>query len=99
MKVTTESCLFGAWCAEQIKNEKLIMNNILDIGTGTGLLSLMVAQKNNVVIDAVEIDVLTAEQAAGNVAISPFKDQIKIINTDILDFENLSPACSCSGRN
>ncbi len=87
MKVTTDACLFGAWCANQIKNEKLKINSVLDIGTGTGLLSLMIAQKNNACIDAVEIDALTAEQAVANVASSPFKDQIKIINTDILDFD------------
>ncbi len=87
MKVTTDACLFGAWCANQIKNEKLKINSVLDIGTGTGLLSLMIAQKNNACIDAVEIDALTAEQAVGNVASFPFKDQIKIINTDILDFD------------
>ncbi len=86
MKVTTDACLFGAWCANQIKNEELKINSVLDIGTGTGLLSLMIAQKNNACIDAVEIDALTAEHAVGNVASSPFKDQIKSINTDILDF-------------
>ena len=45
MKVTTDSCFFGAWAAEQIKNLQLKIENILDIGAGSGLLSLMIAQK------------------------------------------------------
>ncbi len=84
MKVTTDGCLFGAWVAEIIKNEKLISKNCLDIGTGTGLLALMVAQKNNCRIDAVEIDKESAEQAASNAAASPWSDRINVIHADIL---------------
>ncbi len=91
MKVTTDSCFFGAWAADEIKNsspdsyrEKI--RNVLDIGTGTGLLSLMVAQHNEVEIDAVEIDPETAEQANENVEGSPWKNRIRIFNKDILSF-------------
>ena len=87
MKVTTDACLFGAWVAEEINNEQLIINNCLDIGAGTGLLSLMLAQKNyEVWIDAVEIDKDAAEQAKENVASTPWKERIDIINADVEGF-------------
>jgi tRNA1Val (adenine37-N6)-methyltransferase len=86
MKVTTDACLFGAWCADILKNSYLVVNNLLDIGTGTGLLSLMIGQKNDLLIDAVEIDQEAAQQARENVSASPWNDRINIINDDILEF-------------
>lgn len=92
MKVTTDSCLFGSWCAETIMKShdapagSRSDQKILDIGTGTGLLSLMIAQKSPIPIEAVEIEPMAARQAAVNVAASPFHDQILIIEQDILQF-------------
>jgi tRNA1Val (adenine37-N6)-methyltransferase len=79
MKVTTDACLFGAWCAHTLQKEFKKFLTVLDVGTGTGLLSLMVAQQNTVAIEAVEIDEKAAQQAADNVAASPWKDNIKVI--------------------
>lgn len=86
MKVTTDSCFFGAWAAEEIKNAGASIKNILDIGAGTGLLSLMIAQKNDAKIDAVEIDAEAAAQAIENIENSPWKDRISIFAEDIISF-------------
>ena len=83
MKVCTDSCLFGAWIASVIENKNINPKTILDIGTGTGLLSLMLAQKSDAGIDAVEIDRNAYEQAMQNVSISAWHDRIKIFNADI----------------
>jgi len=86
MKVTTDACLFGAWAAKNIAHNTK-GNNILDIGTGTGLLSLMIAQQVNAQIDAIEIDKAAAEQAKENTANSPWKDRIHILHGDARVFD------------
>lgn len=81
MKVCTDACLFGA----TIANKKLPGVNWLDIGTGTGILPLMIAQKNDKVeIDTVEIDADAALQAADNIASTAWGNRIHVINEDIL---------------
>ena len=85
MKVTTDACLFGAWTAAHLQN--VHAKDLLDIGTGTGLLALMIAQKNPVRIDAVELDREAASQAAENVALSPWRNNIEIIAADIVQLD------------
>lgn len=91
MKVTTDACLFGAWVAEQAKRQIATgtkVKNGLDIGAGTGLLSIMLAQKNPaLVIDGIEIDIEAYEQAMKNVTASPFSTQITLVNADAKSFQ------------
>jgi tRNA1Val (adenine37-N6)-methyltransferase len=72
MKVGTDGVLLGAWAG--IEN----VNEILDIGTGTGLIALMAAQRSNAMIDAIEIDKDATLQAAENIGKSPWKHRISV---------------------
>ena len=80
MKVGTDGVLLGAWA------DVVSARNILDIGTGTGLISLMMAQRCNARIRAVDIDADAVEQARGNVAASPWQDRIEVELQDICHF-------------
>ncbi len=80
MKVCTDSCIFGASVYEP-ESQK-----ILDIGTGTGLLALMVAQRNPGTIDAIEIDSDAAQEARNNVSESPWSERIHIYNVPVQEF-------------
>ena len=87
MKVCTDACIFGAWIAEKISGSMLPVASCLDVGSGTGLLSLMFAQKNpDVVIDAVEIEKNACEQAKENFSNSKWNNHLKIFYTDAKDF-------------
>lgn len=87
MKVCTDACLFGAWAATTINDFEIAPISILDIGAGTGLLSLMMAQVSSAQIDAVEIDSGAAHQAAANCKASPWRDQINVIHNQVQALE------------
>ncbi len=79
MKVTTDACIQGAWTPAQPGIER-----ILDIGAGTGLLSLMLAQRTqDGIIDAIEYDSHAAKQAVENVVASPWRNRINVIEGDV----------------
>ncbi len=90
MKVTTDACLFGTWITYQCR-EIVGKPLVLDIGTGTGLLSLMFCQKIESNIDAVEIDHEAFVQAKQNFDASPWKNNIQQILGDVrqMAFEKL----------
>lgn len=81
MKVGTDGVLLGAWgCVEG--------HSILDVGTGTGLIALMAAQRNpDAHVVGIDIDESAIVQARENVAESPFGRRIECILQDVLTFE------------
>lgn len=88
MKVTTDSCLFGAWVAEKLSKQNI--DNALDIGTGTGLLPLMLQQKISInKFDAVEIDGNAAMQAIQNFRESGCKN-LYVHHTSIQNFPSVN---------
>ena len=85
MKVTLDACLFGALVA---RHASVTPSRILDIGTGTGVLALMMAQQfvpnaPQLQIDAVELDQYAAQQASENAARSVFRQQVRVIASSI----------------
>ncbi|MEI7803436.1 MAG: methyltransferase [Bacteroidota bacterium] len=81
LKVTTDACLFGAL----IETENA--TSILDIGTGTGLLVLMLAQKSDAsCILGIEVDKRTAELAETNFSGSSWKEKTKSLQSDIFSW-------------
>lgn len=83
MKVGTDGVLLGAWT--NVTNTK----HILDIGTGTGVIALMLAQRaKQATIDAVEIEQEAFEDANENIASSPWPDRIRVHQSPIQDFNS-----------
>lgn len=78
MKVTTEACILGAWFA----GKGLTPSRILDIGSGTGLLMMMMAQRYDCPVDGIEIDPSSHAQSMKNIAQSPWKDRLQVCNED-----------------
>jgi tRNA1Val (adenine37-N6)-methyltransferase len=84
MKVGTDGVLLGAWagCSN--------CSSILDVGTGTGLIALMIAQRNRMAaITAIEIDPTACSQALENVSASPWADRITVVNGDFLSWDHV----------
>ncbi len=88
MKVCTDSCVLGAFAGSEINRQHLIPRNILDIGGGTGLLSLMVAQRSNALLDSVEIQEKCFIQMKENFSNSPWSERLNAIHSDILHWNS-----------
>lgn len=80
MKVGTDGVLLGAWTS--IENA----SRILDVGTGTGLIALMLAQRCNAVIDAIEIEQEASLEAKHNFSQSAWNDRLKVFHEDFLQY-------------
>jgi tRNA1Val (adenine37-N6)-methyltransferase len=83
MKVCTDSCVLGAWFAEKIPT----YSTILDIGSGTGLQMLMLAQKSRAKITGIEIDLPSCKQSKENIQESPWHDRLNICPGDVRNYK------------
>ena len=81
MKVGTDAILLGRWV--EVKPTDIV----LDIGTGCGLLPLMLSQKGVAHVDAVDIDKASIEEATINFEASQWRDHLRAYCTDIVDFK------------
>ena len=83
MKVGTDAVLLGSWV--DVRNAK----KILDVGTGSGVIALMIAQRtnNDVCIDAIEVEDEDISQAKENVLRSPWSNKIFALKTSLQNFE------------
>ena len=82
MKIGTDGVLLGAWAPIEH-----IPNQILDIGTGTGIIALMLAQRSNATqIDALEIEENAYEQATDNFENSPWNDRLFCFHAGLDEF-------------
>ena len=80
MKVGTDGVLLGAWCSCSGARRAL------DVGTGTGLIAMMVAQRSEAQVSAVEIDSSACIDAVGNFGNSPWSDRIELFNLPVQEF-------------
>lgn len=80
MKVGTDAVIFGSWIRPNGSQR------ILDIGTGTGIIALMLAQKSHALIDAVDLDEKAFEQSHGNFRISPWYNRLRSYHCSFQEF-------------
>ena len=92
-KVGTDGVLLGAWASVEHAR------SVLDVGTGTGLIALMLAQRraacttdSDMGIVALEIDMDSCEQARENIRISPWNQRIRVIKQSFQDYCMTGPA-------
>lgn len=86
MKVGVDGVLLGAW------TELIGARNILDVGTGTGLIALMLAQRSKAHITAIEIEDKAAKEAAKNVKASPWRNRISVQHVSFQHFNREFPS-------
>jgi len=84
MKVNTDAVLLGAWCDVEHASW------VLDIGTGCGVIALMIAQRSAAQIDAIDVDRNSIEEAAENFSASPWSHRIKPIHQRVQQFAALN---------
>lgn len=78
MKVCTDACILGAWFAAKVPD----YSSILDIGSGTGLLMMMLAQKSSSEIHGIETDLSSYKQLKENISQNKWKERLKVFPGD-----------------
>jgi tRNA1Val (adenine37-N6)-methyltransferase len=78
MKVCTDACILGAWFSAKIPN----YSTVLDIGSGTGLLMMMLAQRSQAEIHGIEIDPAAYEQLKENTHQNAWSTRMKVFPGD-----------------
>jgi tRNA1Val (adenine37-N6)-methyltransferase len=80
MKVGTDGVLLGAWADTDN------IHSVLDIGTGTGLIALMMAQRSKADITAIEIEENAFRDACLNIQNSPWSERIKVVHSSFQEY-------------
>ena len=84
MKVGTDGVLLGSWC------DVSSAHRVLDVGTGCGLIALMVAQRNSIAtVDAIDVDAASIAEATSNFGKSPWGNRLYAVNDDYCTFESV----------
>ena len=92
MKVGTDGVLLGAWCPVEG------MTRVLDVGTGCGVITLMVAQRNNgALIESIDVDEGAIDEAKLNFAASPWSERLtaRLQDFNVLEVDPTSPTAYC----
>lgn len=80
MKVGTDAVLLGIW------TDLTSVKSVLDVGAGCGIISLLLASRATLSVDAVELDADSFEEAKQNFQESPYSDRLRVIHSDFNDF-------------
>ena len=83
MKVCTDACILGAWFSAKIPN----YTTVLDIGSGTGLLMMMLAQRSQAEIHGIEIDPAAYVQLQENTSQNDWQKRLKVFHGDARSFQ------------
>jgi tRNA1Val (adenine37-N6)-methyltransferase len=78
MKVCTDACIFGAWFADKIPDH----STILDVGSGTGLLMMMLAQRSRSEVHGIELDLSSFKQLKENINQNKWRERLKVFPGD-----------------
>jgi tRNA1Val (adenine37-N6)-methyltransferase len=82
MKVCTDACVLGAWFSTRIAP----YSTVLDIGSGTGLLMMMLAQRSQAVINGIEIDADCYKQLQENISQNEWKERLTVFHGDVRSY-------------